>query len=579
MFSRGICLCYCVVSFFSLSKGQGLRLEPCEDGVFEIVHNSTNNSITCHSGNDNAGRSLTWTLKSRVGVLNISECSEHRWRCSIRLDIDMFEVTPKSTNSSTLVVNTIHSNMDVPAQYVFGWLRSLFDNGTILCTDKRFPDVQEARCATDYIRLPQGVSCSVTLSTATSPWTLAAHCDVSKVFSAMGRYSCRLMLSTDGSSVALGSATNMTTEPIKGDDYVSGSCNMTSILSASSADPRFFVEITPGKKEYEAKRKGTHAIRVPTSATLSHNCSSSVAVGDDIGCTCFAIDAGSPAGLLQWNVSKSDLFLQRNVRREDNGREFTCNLLWNGAIIKSTTFKLNVLYPPLSPLKYNCPPYVIEGSDLDCSCNTSDVGNPPGKLWWNVTKSAQLLRHNIHRNDAGTSFTCNLEWNGNTVKSKMYTLSVVSDSESVQQAHARGLATGVGSVLAVGVLVLVLVSVLLWRRGWVLPEMCSRVLPCTAASSGTKDKGRQEARADKEQPQVVSHTENEGAKAEGFSNVYDTTDVSQIGLQSPYEVLPVKYKPTSAQKKSRKRSGQKKSLSGPEDEGTTYENVQMQRGH
>ena len=42
---------------------------------------------------------------------------------------------------------------------------------------------------------PQNVSCSVTWNTVTSPWTVVQHCDVKSVYSAMGRYSCRMLQS------------------------------------------------------------------------------------------------------------------------------------------------------------------------------------------------------------------------------------------------------------------------------------------------------------------------------------------------------------------------------------------------
>ncbi|XP_070201941.1 uncharacterized protein [Littorina saxatilis] len=228
---------------------------------------------------------------------------------------------------------------------------------------------------------------------------------------------------------------------------------------------------------------------------------------------------------------------------------------------------------PASSLKHTCPKYVTGGSDLDCACVTSDAGSPPGKLWWDVTKSAQLLHHNVKCADEDKPFTCQLEWNGTIVTSTSYNLSVVLDSDPVQKAYIRGLATGLGSGLGFGVVVMsVLLAVFCLRRR-------SRNLPFS--SELDQDRERRKARKEVGLSKDPTHPGIAGADqatSGDSSNFYETCDTSQIGLQIPYEALAVKYKPKSSKKHSKKKSAKKNSAFTLDDEGDAYENVTTVQG-
>lgn len=78
------------------------------------------------------------------------------------------------------------------------------------------------------------------------------------------------------------------------------------------------------------------------------------------------------------------------------------------------------MYSPI----HNCPPYIQEGSSLDCSCFAKDQGSPPGKVQWDTTGSAHLSRAIVSSADYGTQFTCNVIWNNTAEKSVTYTLYV-----------------------------------------------------------------------------------------------------------------------------------------------------------
>lgn len=80
----------------------------------------------------------------------------------------------------------------------------------------------------------------------------------------------------------------------------------------------------------------------PYAATLTDNCPSTVTEGDDVNCTCATTDVGSPEGTLRWVGSDTDHMSLFNVTRADNVKAFTCELMWNGELMNSLTYILNV---------------------------------------------------------------------------------------------------------------------------------------------------------------------------------------------------------------------------------------------
>ncbi|KAK7114416.1 uncharacterized protein [Littorina saxatilis] len=653
----------CVIVFCtSVAVVKGLSLEPCSDGVFEVVDHATN-ELTC-SDDISRLRPWSWTLTTKETLsFQIGSCRQRfSWillfSCSTSTSSSsVFHLSRQAENTTVLVISTTVDNYVLSGRSFLNGA-SVFENSSISCTVGN----KVARCTTDFVHPVQNASCSVKFNADTSPWSVVSHCDVSRTFSAMGRYICRLFSSARGETPSpTGLNVSMTTIPIETGNDVSGSCDLTLPLPSSDGLYAFSVEITPGREKFEASFIGTNQIRKPSTAALSHNCPSSVKEGDDVMCLCSANDVGSPPGKVQWTISDTDWLSLSNVARE--GRHlFTCRLVWNGQTIKSLTYTLDVIWPPStspmhncpkyttvgsnlhcncvttdagqprarfqwdltgssvlnisdvsqedagktftcrmtwngkvmrvvtykpqvyrqsykpsSPLSHTCPPYVIERSNLDCSCVTDDVGNPPATLYWITTNSTRLTRHDVQRDDAGTKFTCQLAWNGSIVTSLDYALSIVSDNDSAEQAHRRGLATGLGSGLAVAAVlaVVVLVSVcLLWRRGWVLPCSAAPNTKETRATVGPRRKAMVH-----DQQQRTRQSDLLQATAGETSNVYDACDTSQTGVQAPYETLTMQYEPKKTKKRKTKSKGQTNSAITQEDGGATYENVAMQQRH
>ena len=98
----------------------------------------------------------------------------------------------------------------------------------------------------------------------------------------------------------------------------------------------------------------------------------------------------------------------------------------------STRFMLKLTYfvseHPGNPVLSNCPTFVIEGDDVNCSCQTS--GSPPAVVTWIIgvrTDNSVLLLKNVSRSLDGHNYTCNQYWGGfshNNWKTTTYTVHV-----------------------------------------------------------------------------------------------------------------------------------------------------------
>ena len=85
---------------------------------------------------------------------------------------------------------------------------------------------------------------------------------------------------------------------------------------------------------------------------------------------------------------------------------------------------------PGDPMLSNCPPFVTEGNDVNCSCQAS--GNPPAVVTWygnGVTDNVLVLR-NVSRSLDGQNYTCNQFWGGVNSNWRTTTYSVQVHCES-----------------------------------------------------------------------------------------------------------------------------------------------------
>lgn len=83
---------------------------------------------------------------------------------------------------------------------------------------------------------------------------------------------------------------------------------------------------------------------------------------------------------------------------------------------------LHVAYT--APSVQNCPPYVLEGHDLNCTCEVQSCNSTAVKVTWpGRSDTAHLVKVNVTRNDSDEYFTCQEDCGGN-VTTANYSLRV-----------------------------------------------------------------------------------------------------------------------------------------------------------
>lgn len=80
------------------------------------------------------------------------------------------------------------------------------------------------------------------------------------------------------------------------------------------------------------------------SPDLTHSCPKRIEKGSTLNCTCSSVDMGTPAGSLQWIDTKMEQLVKHYVGPDDDGTQFTCQLSWNGMVVKSLTYTLQLYY-------------------------------------------------------------------------------------------------------------------------------------------------------------------------------------------------------------------------------------------
>ena len=96
----------------------------------------------------------------------------------------------------------------------------------------------------------------------------------------------------------------------------------------------------------------------------------------------------------------------------------------------------------------NYPTFVIEGDDVNCSCQTS--GSPPAVVTWygNGVIDSVLVLRNVSRSLDGQNYTCNQYWGcvNSSWRTTTYSVQVHCESPDVcnpQDRHAGSVITSV----------------------------------------------------------------------------------------------------------------------------------------
>ncbi|KAK7115102.1 hypothetical protein V1264_001038 [Littorina saxatilis] len=234
-------------------------------------------------------------------------------------------------------------------------------------------DTEQVQCTIDVVSPAQETQCNLTYVKDTLPWTLSAQCDINDTYSGMGRYFCQLfarnMNVTNSSDEAVDSRVSMKNTSLPGQKLVSGSCFMNATLPSSDGIYSYSVQITPGNGTVTVSTNDTLIeIQRPSLSKLTHSCPSSISERDPLNCTCSYEGTSIPPSTVQWSGERSRHLQRGPVKRDQNGHNFTCQLMWNTKVFDQLTYTLNVSWSPDSNnVNYTCPACVTEASSTDGS--------------------------------------------------------------------------------------------------------------------------------------------------------------------------------------------------------------------
>ncbi|KAK7485547.1 hypothetical protein BaRGS_00023235, partial [Batillaria attramentaria] len=333
----------------------------------------------------NSNDNVVWSRIKGSAVTGAGQCEPLPADCYSRIP-NIMDLSRPSADVSTMTITSA--------------TRSLFGGATIRCDTKSgLTDTGSDSCQMDVIYPAQVTSVSVQHAHGT--WKATGSCDVTKVFSSLGRYSCQWYRGTSQTSQSdLFSSTSYTTTEIPGDtDYRRGTCSFTADIPPTSGTYYYRVVVHPGGTENVS---GPVTVDEPSTPTIT-GCSPDVwaPIGSQLMCTCNTNDIGQPAGRLQWvrdgSVVKSGNYGDNSLSttpvtltQGDDGSQFTCRVEWIQDK-QSATHTVRMAWGPNSVSIPQSGTFDTDSSgsrDLSLSCNATDV-NPSTNLTYSWTGRCQ----------------------------------------------------------------------------------------------------------------------------------------------------------------------------------------------
>ncbi|KAK7485542.1 hypothetical protein BaRGS_00023230, partial [Batillaria attramentaria] len=242
---------------------------------------------------------------------------------------------------------------------------------------------------------------SVSVQHAHGTWKATGSCDVTKVFSSLGRYSCQWYRGTSQTSQSdLLSNTSYTTTEVPGDtDYRRGTCSVTADIPPTSGTYYYRIVVHPGGTENVSDPVTVDEPSTPTITSCSPDFWAPI--GSQLMCTCNTNDIGQPTGRLQWvrngSVVKSGNYgdnslstTQVTLTQGDDGSQFTCRVEWIQDK-QSATHTVRVAWGPDNvniPGSRTFDTDSTGSRDLSLSCDATDV-NPSTNLTYSWTGRCQ----------------------------------------------------------------------------------------------------------------------------------------------------------------------------------------------
>ncbi|KAK7485519.1 hypothetical protein BaRGS_00023207, partial [Batillaria attramentaria] len=290
---------------------------------------------------------------------------------------------------------------------------------------------------------------SVSVQHAHGTWKATGSCDVTKVFSFLSRYSCQWYR---------GTSQVLTVVKLKNDDidYLSSNTSVPYVTSRDFHDDIAKRALTLAMLAEQYPEESWIHVYTDWSAT-------NVVANGGVGIYIKFPDgdtstSGIPTGkhcsnymaevqaLIQVTTmiqtSQSDLLSSTSYNTSDitgdtNYRRGTCSFTADIPPTSGTYYYRVVVHPggtenvsgpvtvdePSTPTITSCSPdlWAPIGSQLMCTCNTNDIGQPTGRLQWvrdgSVVKSGNYgdnslstTQVNLTQGDDGSQFTCRVEW-------------------------------------------------------------------------------------------------------------------------------------------------------------------------
>ncbi|XP_070183053.1 uncharacterized protein [Littorina saxatilis] len=354
---------------------EGVELSPCRNNVTEVTETATT-SITCSGLARTQG--VAWQVDYTSGNTDtIGECqsvtaSATSSTCTAGSLPGLFTATRPTPTTSVMTINPSALN-NGPA-YVSGH--------TLRCSQ---PPTASTVCRMDYVYPSDTVSCSAQfLNPRDAAWSVSGRCDVTKVYSYLGRYTCQWYQQRGSSSeTPLGQGVSIKNSSVEEGKYINGDCNVTTSFPVGDGQYSYRVVITPGGLSHTAKFTGTSLIRQPSP---THNCSRYVTDGQNVSCTCSG-DVGSPPGVAQWSSTQSP---QLAVTRAIAGQQQTCHVIYNNQAVSPVTYTVELASPPSIPT-IQAPSSVSEypfiatvTRSATLTCGSSTPGRPAASYTWPV---------------------------------------------------------------------------------------------------------------------------------------------------------------------------------------------------
>lgn len=263
--------CFAVIIFYTiLYSATGIILTPCgSDNTAEILDIRGDTTVTCSGIPDDFIVDWSLFLPSRPTAVDVGSCNVGSTTCSDFSVIGYLATRPFS-NTSVMSINPTQN-----ANFV--------RNGTLECkASKAGNPNQVGSCRLDITSPPSSVRCTVQPDTKAS--SVIGRCNVTKVYSYNGRYSCQ-WYSTEKSA-----AETEVTVPVDmqatptadvtptGGQYVNVMFNVT-MTRKLTVDTSYKVVIRPGSVTEGAGKMGAIIIFIPGFAV-------GIIVGIVIGCCC-----------------------------------------------------------------------------------------------------------------------------------------------------------------------------------------------------------------------------------------------------------------------------------------------------